>query len=526
MCMNLLARTMLRRPNALIPIIKQRSPTAAFYTRDMSSWRPRARDFLKYSSLVVSKVWAGSKWSYRFTFDRAFTKKNLEEWKAIAKHTWEGLKTGSRLFSKNVSISYNLMHKRAKGHGLSLQEHKLLLRTFSDALKLVPFSFFIIVPFAELLLPVALWLFPNMLPSTFKELISDDSRRLRRLRAKKEMAQFFEDVIKRRDEADILSVNPDKAKELKELQDLLLQTHSGHQAMFPGSAKQLIKYSRLFREEFQLENMRLEHLQAICSLLGLSPYGFHSHIVLQLRHYTTRLLSEDKQIRWEGVDSLSLEDLKEACKARGMLVDDSVNIRQMRAMLEHWLELSSVKDMPVTLLLWSRSYAATSNPELLDIAQTDALVEDNSGVRVEKYKARVESLLNQLKELEELEMTTFNPQIIEGSTLIGRYHDSEEEQRPAIEDLLSRIAELEGAVKNKKKIIDMQNDILKQQIELIARLREMPSLNKVPRKQSKEMRLELKKMYDQFESELKQLEETIRQESVQSASEPNPKSQS
>lgn len=35
--------------------------------------------------------------------------------------------------------------------------------------RLVPFLVIIIVPFAELLLPVLLIVFPNMLPSTFKE---------------------------------------------------------------------------------------------------------------------------------------------------------------------------------------------------------------------------------------------------------------------------------------------------------------------------------------------------------------------
>ena len=42
-------------------------------------------------------------------------------------------------------------------------------RTTQDLLRLVPFSVFIIVPFMELLLPVALKLFPNMLPSTFED---------------------------------------------------------------------------------------------------------------------------------------------------------------------------------------------------------------------------------------------------------------------------------------------------------------------------------------------------------------------
>ena len=42
-----------------------------------------------------------------------------------------------------------------------------LVRTVSDLFRLLPFSVFIIVPFMELLLPIALKLFPGMLPSTF-----------------------------------------------------------------------------------------------------------------------------------------------------------------------------------------------------------------------------------------------------------------------------------------------------------------------------------------------------------------------
>jgi LETM1 and EF-hand domain-containing protein 1 len=44
-----------------------------------------------------------------------------------------------------------------------------LRRTTQDLLRLIPFAVFIIVPFMEFLLPVALKLFPNMLPSTFED---------------------------------------------------------------------------------------------------------------------------------------------------------------------------------------------------------------------------------------------------------------------------------------------------------------------------------------------------------------------
>jgi LETM1 and EF-hand domain-containing protein 1 len=40
-------------------------------------------------------------------------------------------------------------------------------RTKKDLMKFVPFSFFLLVPFAELLLPPYLFFFPNSLPTTY-----------------------------------------------------------------------------------------------------------------------------------------------------------------------------------------------------------------------------------------------------------------------------------------------------------------------------------------------------------------------
>ena len=451
-------------------------------------------------STASTKTLAGLKWSYRLGTDRDFARKKWAELVLITKHTWEGIKTGSKLFKKNASISHQLLRKRVKGHPLKLQEHKLLLRTVSDAFKLVPFSFFVIVPFAELLLPVALWIWPNMLPSTFKELISDDSRKLRRLRAKKEMAAFFEEVIKKN--AEHTEFSGDKRAEWLELQRVM-QSHTAGSA-FP---KQFLKFAKLFHEEFQLENMPLEHLQAICRLLGISPYGFQSHVVLQLRHYVTGLLAEDRHIRWEGVDALSHEDLRDACKARGMLPEDGASDSELRLMLEHWLDLSSQKDMPISLLLWSRSYVVSEDKKLLEPkveGELECLPSVEESATVEKYRHRVEVLLQRLKELEDMEAEVSSLSDVVGS-------DGEDDEEPHDRsELLRKVQALESQVHNKKKIIEMQHEILRQQIELMARLRELPSLQNLPRRHSKEMRSELKKMYDQFEAELKQLEETIR----------------
>lgn len=64
--------------------------------------------------------------------------------------------------------------KLGSGKSLSRREKKQLTRTTADIFRLVPFAVFIIVPFMELLLPVFLKLFPNMLPSTFQDKMKEE----------------------------------------------------------------------------------------------------------------------------------------------------------------------------------------------------------------------------------------------------------------------------------------------------------------------------------------------------------------
>ena len=75
---------------------------------------------------------------------------------------------GFKLFGFEIRVATRLVVKQLRGKGLTRRERKQLTRTTADLFRMVPFTFFIIIPFAELLLPVALRLFPNMLPSTFQ----------------------------------------------------------------------------------------------------------------------------------------------------------------------------------------------------------------------------------------------------------------------------------------------------------------------------------------------------------------------
>ena len=82
-----------------------------------------------------------------------------------AAHYWHG----SKLLAAEVRISSRLQWKLLHGETLTRRERRQLKRTTQDLLRLIPFAVFIIVPFMEFLLPVALKLFPNMLPSTFED---------------------------------------------------------------------------------------------------------------------------------------------------------------------------------------------------------------------------------------------------------------------------------------------------------------------------------------------------------------------
>lgn len=95
--------------------------------------------------------------------------KKFSHWKDEFKSTMQHYWLGTKLLWADVRISSRLLLKLAGGKSLSRRERQQLTRTTADIFRLVPFAVFIIVPFMELLLPVFLKLFPNMLPSTFQD---------------------------------------------------------------------------------------------------------------------------------------------------------------------------------------------------------------------------------------------------------------------------------------------------------------------------------------------------------------------
>jgi LETM1 and EF-hand domain-containing protein 1, mitochondrial len=93
----------------------------------------------------------------------------------------------------DVRTARDLVRQMLAGSTLTRRERKQLLRTVTDLFRLVPFSMFVIIPAAEFALPLALRLFPNMLPSTFQDSLKAEENMKRELQSRIAMAHFFQE---------------------------------------------------------------------------------------------------------------------------------------------------------------------------------------------------------------------------------------------------------------------------------------------------------------------------------------------
>ncbi len=117
----------------------------------------------------------------------------------------------------------------------------------------------------------------------------------------------------------------------------------------------IIKYATYFQDDLTLDNMPRMQLINMCKYMGIPPYGSDSFLRFQLRHRIRILKEDDQRILWEGIDSLTKMELREACRERGMR-STGLSKDAFKRMLIQWLELSVEKNVPISLLIMSRTF--------------------------------------------------------------------------------------------------------------------------------------------------------------------------
>ncbi|XP_049451427.1 mitochondrial proton/calcium exchanger protein isoform X4 [Epinephelus fuscoguttatus] len=254
---------------------------------------------------------------------------------------------GFRLLWIDTTIAGRMLWRVLNGHALSRRERRQFLRTCADVFRLLPFLVFIIVPFMEFLLPVALKLFPNMLPSTFETKSKKEERLKTELRVKLEMAKFLQDTIEEialRNKAAQGNVTEEFSTFFQKIRD------SGERP----SNEQIIKFSKLFEDELTLDNLTRPQLVALCRLLELQSIGTNNFLRFQLIMKLRAIRADDKLIAEEGVESLNVNEVQAACRVRGMR-SLGVTEDRLREQLAQWLELHLNQQIPTSLLLLSRA---------------------------------------------------------------------------------------------------------------------------------------------------------------------------
>ncbi|KAJ1651933.1 LETM1 domain-containing protein ylh47 [Dispira simplex] len=267
-------------------------------------------------------------------------------------HLWDGTK----LLALETKISTKLVYRMVKGHTLSRREQRQLSRTSKDLLRLIPFSFFIIIPFMEILLPVALWIFPNMLPSTFQTKKAEDDKRRKLLKVRMEVSKFLQETMAESAKARV--GNDSDADTVMEI------FHKVRSTGEPASTEDLLKVARVFEEEYTLDNLSRPQLVSICQYMNLGVYGLDNMLRARIRNQIKLIRVDDRMISSEGVDSLTIPELQVACTARGMR-SLGVSPARLRTELKQWLDLHLNHKVPMTLLILMRAFSISQTSTTL-----------------------------------------------------------------------------------------------------------------------------------------------------------------
>lgn len=117
----------------------------------------------------------------------------------------------------------------------------------------------------------------------------------------------------------------------------------------------ITRYAHYFQDDLTLDNMPRMQLINMCKYMSIPPYGSDSFLRFQLRHRMRSLREDDQRILWEGIDSLTKMELREACQERGMRSTGLSKDAYKRA-LQQWLDLSVKQNIPTSLLIMSRTF--------------------------------------------------------------------------------------------------------------------------------------------------------------------------
>ena len=118
--------------------------------------------------------------------------------------------------------------------------------------------------------------------------------------------------------------------------------------------------------------------------MNLSTFGTDTFLRYNIRHMMRQIKRDDRAISYEGVDSLSVSELRTACASRGIRTH-VVSPGRLRDDLNTWLELRLKHGLPSTLLVLSNAFMYAQGLESEIDSQFDSLLAVLSSIPEELY---------------------------------------------------------------------------------------------------------------------------------------------
>lgn len=199
----------------------------------------------------------------------------------------------------------------------------------------------------ELLLPVAIKLFPNMLPSTFEDKFAAEEKQRKLLRVRLEMAKFLQETLRESGLKGTL-----KIVSSDEFKIFFRKVRSTGE---PPSADDIMKVAKLFEDDLTLDNLSRPQLISICRYLGLNAFGTDNFLKGYIMRRLEHIKRDDEMIAAEGVDSLSTSELQHASSSRGLRTV-GVSPARLREQMNTWIQLHLTEGVSGVLLILSRAY--------------------------------------------------------------------------------------------------------------------------------------------------------------------------
>lgn len=303
-----------------------------------------------------------------------------------------------------------------------------LQRTVQDLGRLIPFLPFVIVPFAELLLPVALKLFPNMLPSTFEGQSSKD-KKAKDLRAtRKDVSDFLRTTLKETG----LPISAENAKKDEFSAFFRKVRMTGERP----SKEDIIKVCKIFKDDLTLDNLSRPQLVSICRYMNITSFGTDNMLRYQIRVRMRQIKRDDRAISYEGVESLSVPELQTACASRGLRTY-GMSPGRLRDDLTGWVDLRLTHGVPSTLLVLANAFVYAQGKDADSTSQIDALEAVLSSIPEELYheiELEVHTAEGAATNKQRLEVLKEQQELIEEENLQSKSADNSASASPKDEE--------------------------------------------------------------------------------------------